>query len=260
MADDIRSLVLVLASQRSGSTLLCRDIENLGGMGVPKEHFLDIVGKNARQGLNEQDVMQQIAKGVRPADPSVAAVKLMVNYAPKIDAYIRGSAQVAPQKAVQNIFDWAQKRFDRVCIFALVRDNSLDQAISRAVANVTDIWHRHEKTLQGGDPYEGVKLPTDAVNMAILEALPQVVRQTKVIRQATTANPEICQLVSYDKLAESVEDSSQLLSAHARKAGFQPTKTQAVRHMRKLIDADKSTEIKAEFKTFLKRHLGEDFL
>lgn len=260
MTNDIRHLVLILASQRSGSTLLCRDIESLGGLGAPKEYFLSITGKNTRQGLNEQDVMQQIAKGVQSADPSVAAVKLMVNYAPKIDAYIRGGEEVAGQKAIQNILDWAQKRFDRVCVFALARDNSLDQAISRAVANVTDIWHRSERALQGGDPYEGIKLPVNAVNIAILEALPQVVRQTRVIRQVAKANPEICQIVSYDRLAESVEDSSQLLIAHALKTGFQPTKTLAVRQLRKLIDADKSIEIKAAFKTFLKRHLGEDFL
>jgi len=105
MTQPIRRLVLVLASQRSGSTLLCRDIESLGGMGVPGEHFLDILGTNERSDLTEDDVMACIEKGRDRKAPDVAGVKLMVNYAPKIDAYIRGGEQVGSNRALLNIID-----------------------------------------------------------------------------------------------------------------------------------------------------------
>ncbi|MDU9006519.1 Stf0 family sulfotransferase [Sedimentitalea todarodis] len=255
MTHELRAITLVLASQRSGSTLLCRDIESLGGMGAPREYFLDIVGRNTREGLTEADVLDQIARGVKPDAPGIGAVKLMVSYAPKIDSYIRGAEAVAPQKAVQNIIDWAQERFDRVNLVALVRGNSLEQAISRAVANMTDVWHRHEATTKDGDLYADVKLPTKALNLAILEALPGVIRQTQVVRRIAKANPDLCWLIKYEHLAASVEDSSAQLITHARKAGFEPTETMASRSLRKLIDKDKTEDFKANFKAFMKRHL-----
>ncbi|MCA8899613.1 MAG: hypothetical protein KDA53_00010 [Hyphomonas sp.] len=255
MTHELRAITLVLASQRSGSTLLCRDIESLGGMGAPREYFLDIVGRSARNGLTEADVLDRIARGVKPEAPGIGAVKLMVSYAPRIDSYIRGAEAVAPQKAVQNIIDWAQERFDRVNLIALVRGNSLEQAISRAVANMTDVWHRHEAGMKDGNPYAGAKLPTRALNLAILEALPGVIRQTGVIRHIVRANPDLCGLIKYEHLAASLEDSSAQLIAHARKVGFEPTETVATRSLQKLIDKDSTEVFKANFKAFMKRHL-----
>lgn len=255
MTQEMNAITLVLASQRSGSTLLCRDIESLGGMGAPREHFLEILGNNARAGLSEAEVLDCIALGVTKEAPGIGAVKLMVNYAPKIDAYISGGNQVAPYKAVQNIIDWAQGRFDKVNMVALVRSNALEQSISRAVASVTDIWHRNEAAVQGRDPYAEAKLPTKAVNMAILDALPSVIRQAEVIRRIARENADICQLIEYEHLAASAEETSALITAHARKAGFAPRGEVASRSLRKLIDEDKTATIKADFKAFMEHNL-----
>lgn len=260
MATDMRELVLVLASQRSGSTLLCRDLESLGGLGAPKEYFLDILGKNQRPGLGEKDVLEQISRGVTGEKSATGAVKLMVNYAPKIDAYIRGTDPVAPPRAIQNIIDWAQERFDRVCVFALVRNNSLDQAISRAVASVTDIWHRNEGALQGRDPYADVQLASAAINMAILEALPAVIRHKKIIRQIAKANPKICKLVTYETIAASEIKTSEILTAHATQIGLTPQHKKVSRNLQKLIDETRSQEIKSGFKAFMSQHLGGDVI
>lgn len=259
MSQKIRRLVLVLASQRSGSTLLCRDITSLGGLGIPKEHFLDILGKKSRPDLTEQDVMACLEKGRDPNSPDVAGVKLMVNYAPKIDGYIRGDAHVGASKAINNILNWARLRFDDVAVFALVRENSLDQAISRAVANATNIWHRNEAAVKRNDPYADIDLPIKELNMDILSSLPATVRQNQIIRQVARENPKLCRLISYENLAASVEGTSEALLQHASTHGFCPENTLAVRSLRKLIDEDRSKELKNHFRQFLSRQLGPDF-
>jgi hypothetical protein len=139
---------------------------------------------------------------------------------------------------------------------ALVRNNTLDQVISRAVAAATNIWHRNAAPLKSGDPYEGMALPTGALNMAILMELPGVIRQTVVVRQVAKAYPEQCLLIEYEHLADSVEASSRRLTEHARKAGFAPSGQVAVRSLRKLIDEDRSADFKADFKAFMERHTG----
>lgn len=251
MTHDLRAITLVLASQRSGSSLLCRDIESLGGMGAPREYFLNILGKNAREGLGEQDVLMQIAQGVLPVDPGIGAVKLMVNYAPQIDAYIRQTQPVGHLQALQNIIDWACGRFDRVNLIALVRINALDQAISRAMAQLTDVWHRKAELEAHADPYVGHKLEPRRVNMAILEALPGVIRQTEILQRIAARNAQICMMLDYDMLSGSIEESSRQIVGHARKAGFTPRSAVATRRMRKLLNDDRTVEIKAQFKSFL---------
>lgn len=257
MPEQLRAITLVIASQRSGSTLLCRDIESLGGMGAPKEHFLDILSgfKSGACKPTEQDVREMIARGATKKMPHVGAVKLMVNYAPKIDGFIRGAEPVGQFQAVQNIIDWAHASFEHVNLVALVRSNPLDQAISRAVARQTDIWHRRADVLAGEDLHEGADLNAKALNSAILRGLPNVISNSAVIRKIARSNSESCLLVQYEELANSVESTSKKITDHARKFGFSPKNERADRHLKKLIDDAKSQRIKADFKAHLERQL-----
>lgn len=65
------ALTLVIASQRSGSTLLCRDIESLGGMGAPREHFLDFLPgrRTAEIQATTADVLAGIERVSDPTPP-----------------------------------------------------------------------------------------------------------------------------------------------------------------------------------------------
>lgn len=255
---DMRAITLVIASQRSGSTLLCQDIASLRGMGAPREYFLDILNqpKQPKSTPTEADVLACIAKGIMPSDPATGAVKLMVNYAPKIDAFIRNAPPVAPPQAVQNIIAWADANFDRVNLVALIRTNALDQAISRAVAGLTDIWHRRlARNPVGTDPYGEKKLAPRVLNMAILENLPAVLEQNAIIRDIARRNAERCLLIDYETLAASVEETSERIVAHARAFGFEPTRNLASRDLRKLIEADRAAAIRKDFRKFMEQRV-----
>lgn len=254
----MRAITLVIASQRSGSTLLCQDIASLRGMGAPREYFLDILNqpKQPKTSPTEADVLACIAKGIMPSDPATGAVKLMVNYAPKIDAFIRNTAPVAPPQALQNIIAWADASFDRVNLVALIRTNALDQAISRAVANLTDIWHRRSNQLpDGADPYAEKKLAPRVLNMAILDNLPSVLRQNAIIRDVARRHADRCLLIDYETLAASVEKTSERIVDHARAFGFEPGRSLATRDLRKLIEADRAAEIRNDFRKFMEQRV-----
>jgi len=144
-------------------------------------------------------------------------------------------------------------------VFALVRENCLDQAISRAVASATNIWHRNEKAVKGKDIYADVNVPTKALNMEILTSLPVTVRQNQAIRQIVRDTGPMSKLITYENLAASVEETSELICKHAVANGFTPARDLAKRSLRKLIDEDRSKEIKAHFRQFMQRHMGQDF-
>lgn len=226
-------------------------------MGAPREYFLDILecSKTAEIQPTEEDVLEMIARGVTKGAPTVGAVKLMVNYAPRIDAFIRNGETTSQVKAIQNIIDWARSRFERVNLEALVRANTLDQAISRAVANETRIWHRREKTLSGRDPHAESSLNTRSLNLGILNAIPSVISNTEVIRRIARANRDSCLMLNYEDLATSPDKTSRSLVEHARRAGFKPNERTVRRELQKLIDPEKSQRIRGDFKAFLEHKL-----
>ena len=181
----------------------------------------------------------------------------MVNYAPRIDAILQGTQETGAPKALKNILDWATERFARINLVVLVRKDPLDQAISRAVAGLTDIWHRNAAALpEGSDPYSDRKLPPKAVNMAILDNLPGVLRQNEILRDFARQNADRCLLVEYETLAADLAGTSARLVDHARKAGFTPARNMAERNLRKLIDAERAETIRSDFRRFMKKRIG----
>ena len=256
--DELRGLTLVIASPRSGSSLLCRDINSLGGLGDPKEYFLDGVVRKRQGGAkpSEADVLRMIRCGATEDTPHIGAVKLMVTYAPQVDAAIRNAKPVGPARAVQNIIDWAQDRFDKVNLIALTRQNCLEQAISHAVARMTGVWNRSAKTMKTSNPYKDVEFDDRQLNRKILEALPRVLTNTEAIERIAERNRQTCLKLNYEELTASMDSVSRRLVAHARRAGFAPQREMAVRQLQKLIDDEMAMTIKMDFRKYLERELG----
>lgn len=251
-----KELTIVLASQRSGSTVLCQDVAAVGGLGVPNEYFLRIVGHNKPQDPGEQHVLDAIARGGDPERPEATAIKMMINQAPPVASYILGGAPQPPAQATQSVIDWARARFERVAIIALVRDNSLDQAISKAVANASQTWHMDSKTGKAGKPAQDFDHTSDRFQMEILKALPLFISQKKIIQKIVRENADIAHLLHYADIAAQPEDTAQSIGAHARSLGFSPKDQPSNRTLKKLVDNERSTQIKASFRAFMDRHSG----
>lgn len=253
MVHDLDALTLVLATQRSGSTLLCRDIESLGGMGVPRENFLGLAEQAERESLAEPDVLARIARGATDDEPRTGAVKLMVGQAPTVDAVLRGAARPRSQQAaLRHVVDWAFGRFDRVFLVVLFR-NALDQAISHTVASSRGLFHATDA--------DDVTVASDALvpeqlNPVILAQLQRFLAQRRLLAQVAEQYADRALLLTYDELTGATEQATERLLSHARAQGFTPHRDTVSRTMVKVIDTELSQRLRESFLGYLATETG----
>jgi LPS sulfotransferase NodH len=252
MANAPDALTLVLATQRSGSTLLCRDIESLGGLGGPRESFLGLAEQAEHESVSEDDILERIARGATESDPRIGAVKMMVGQAPTVDAAIRGGRRRGQLVALQHVVDWALERFERVFMVILVR-NALDQAISFVVASSTGLFHAGDVADRAGSAADLV--PED-LNPLILAQLQRFLAQRRVLTLIGEEYADRALMLSYAELTRQTERTTDRLVAHARAQGFAPQRTSVTRTMTKVIDDNVSDRLRESFLAYLTTETG----
>ena len=253
MPHALDALTLVLATQRSGSTLLCRDIESLGGLGGPREYFLGLAEEAEHGSVSEDDVLERIARGATESDPRIGAVKMMVGQAPAVDAMIRGGRRRGQRVALQHVVEWAFERFERVFMVILVR-NALDQAISFVVASSTGFFHASD--VADIRAASAAELVPEDLNPLILAQLQRFLAQRRVLTLIGEEYADRALMLSYDELTRQMERTTNRLVAHARAQGFAPHRTSVTRTMMKVIDEDVSDRLRESFLAFLSTETG----
>ena len=253
MPANLDALTLVLSSQRSGSTLLCWDIESLGGLGAPREHFLGLHEQAARSPVTEADILDRIARGATDSDPHVGAVKLMISYTSFIDAAIHGRQRRGPLPALRRVVGWAAQSFDRVFLVILVR-NALDQAISRAVAATTDVYHASDAA--DLSRVATAELVPEVLNPLILNQLRKVLEHRRVLTEVATEFGDLALLLTYDDLTVRTAATTQRLIAHATAHGFTPRRTTVTRSLLKVIDTERRDRLRESFLAHLRTESG----
>lgn len=241
----LHSLTLVLSSARSGSTLLCRDIASLGGLGAPREYFKVTKKRDdirRRPPSSEADVLARVALGVRDEAPGVAGVKLMLPQASVTYSAISGR-QLPPDKAMAGVVEWARERFDRVLLVFLFR-NALDQAISRIVAHATGVFHSTERRPGPGD---AAVLAIDDMNQRIMSELVAVVRNRDMLAEVLGEHEDIALALTYDEVAGDVDAYTRRLLAHAQAQGFEPQGEAVERVLTKVISPERSAALRQGF-------------
>ena len=134
-----KRLVLVFATQRSGSTLLCQTLQRMGGLGAPDEYFQKVDPSVAS---DDSDLMSILAKrGRLKLDEPTVGVKIMVNHTKRV-AECLGLNPKTPAEAMQGISNWAHDKFDSVGAVVIRRRSMFDQTISRVEAQKTGVYHR----------------------------------------------------------------------------------------------------------------------
>jgi LPS sulfotransferase NodH len=245
--DDLHSLTLVLASARSGSSLLCRDLRSLGGLGFPKEYLTGLDKQARQEPVSEQHVLERLAQGCQDDAPGVAATKLMAGQAGFTYQALVGRPAANRNEALSGVISWARDRFDRVFVVFLVR-NALDQAISRVVAESTGIYHSTDAAFRSADEAAA----TDGMNAEILAQVPWAHRERSTLLAAHSAHADVSMLVTYEELTRRVDETTRRLVAHAREAGFQVRNDVATRKLQKVISPERSSRIRESFLEFLR--------
>ncbi|WP_112321220.1 Stf0 family sulfotransferase [Oceanibium sediminis] len=250
-------LTLVLANQRSGSTLLCQDIFSLGGMGRPGEYFLKVVGGGKpKPGVTEATIRDILQQPQATGDSGVAAIKLMVNYAPRIIQYITGDqdSRPEPEAACKAFIDWARQNFDGVNLIVLTRENAIDQAISRITAKRTGVYH--SQGAAGSTPQDlFAKDNPEKLRNAILRAAMIAAEERDVLLRVAAANPDIALHLTYESIAASVEDTSRRLHEQASRFRMTPRAAVAQRTLRKLVTDETADRLRAGVRAYVESRL-----
>lgn len=247
------SLTLVLSSARSGSTLLCRDIASLGGLGFPREYLKGFGAVARRRAVTESDVLDRMTRGARDDAPGVAALKLMVPQAAPAYRAI-GGRQLPHGEALTQVVTWARQRFDRVFLVFLVR-NALDQAISNVVARATGVFHSTDRAATDGSAGE---LPVDGddLNRRILHHLVGVVRNQQILCAVHADHADLGLMLTYEDLTRDVEGTTRRLVGHARAQGLEVRREVVDRKLTKVLSDDRSAAIRSSFLDFLSSEPG----
>lgn len=127
--------IVLCATQRCGSTLVCEDMRNTGMLGQPEEYFIpwdvDKVDRDWKK------LLRKMVR-TRSSDNGVFAVKVMASYLANIDACM--ATFVEPEIESPYFCHFRDLFADALWIFVM-RENVGKQAISQVIAQQTGINH-----------------------------------------------------------------------------------------------------------------------
>lgn len=214
-------LCLVISSQRSGSTMLCADLARLGKMGVPSEYFWPITDKTI---TCPNDIRKVIKQGCKPSDPKHAGIKVMLNYLPPITRALNQEFRLPPGRpremgiseredyhfeAARKFVEWCLYTYEEVSLFILVRNRSVEQAISRVVARNSGIYHLEPGGCSIGQAEVMIeRIPSWLLNLQILEVLPTVIWENRVLRRLQSHFGSICCSLTYEELVRNQPETA----------------------------------------------------
>jgi LPS sulfotransferase NodH len=229
---------VILGTQRSGSTLLCAELTDIGGMGAPGEHFLGWL-QQARPSarLLPPDILNALKLG-RSKDGTIG-LKLMTDYLPRL-------ATAAAERATETTAEQHSAGFLRslaeltgpTAYYRIVRRDVFDQALSRYMAFATGVYFLTEHGVLTGGDNAGAKRSPEAV----LETFhPPTLHQYEIdIAEENAFLTRICDALDAPVLTvvyeELVDDRDPVLRACCAHAGVSPPPEWPRRWMKKVVD------------------------
>lgn len=130
--------IIILATQRSGSTLICDDLRNVGKLGLPEEYFIP-ANKLTKEPENCRNFIKRIIEKSKDTLTCISAVKIMGDQLERANQVYNIAELDQANKNSQYLY-LHNARFVIYCY----RANLIKQAISRLMARKTGICHRIE--------------------------------------------------------------------------------------------------------------------
>jgi LPS sulfotransferase NodH len=139
--------IVILSTQRSGSTLVCDDFAGTGKLGIPTEHFLKF-DNNEKRNLNY--IQTYLAKNAT-TNNGVEAVKIMANQLDAINQLYK-ECGVTPYRKPwyrnkkNNPYKYLFETFKDAVFFRVYRQDKVAQAVSLYFSERTDVFHLVENS------------------------------------------------------------------------------------------------------------------
>ncbi len=136
MSVDAQDLV-VLSTQRSGSTMVCDDLAGTNMLGYPSEYFIKVIDSFFEAGDDGLGALIKDAYDRGLSKNRISSVKIMSNQIALIGEVLLKAHFVNEEGP-----DLAFARYFKKAMFVRVfRDDKVAQAISRVMARKTDVYH-----------------------------------------------------------------------------------------------------------------------
>jgi len=134
---------VILATQRSGSTMLCKDVHSLEVLGSPDEHFWPLLQKHDPNKTGE-DFLQSFLINGNTTNSDYYSIKLMYDYLHKFGFWVSDRTLPFDQNTEyyrKYAINFFLENFDDVKFVYLTRKNKFEQALSHYRAVKTSVFH-----------------------------------------------------------------------------------------------------------------------
>jgi len=227
---------IILATQRTGSTLLCSEFEDLGGLGRPGEHFLPWLRAHPQDEEITEEALEEIFSRGRD-DGGRIGLKLMAGYLPDIGRAF-GSNDADPLKRAHHALKGLETCLGPVAYFRLDRSDVFDQALSAYLATATGLFFR----TSDGEVTDAKHAETESHHTA-LAAFDGKLFDTYIdqVERDKAFLSEICAGMDASILHLTYEDLTQkrheTLTRCCEHGGMPPPETLPKRWMRKVVQS-----------------------
>ena len=140
-ATNKKSKIIIVATQRSGSTMVCDDLRGTGQLGWPTEIYDNLMNKEP---LSAEELFSAYSEQINHVTTAnnICAFKIMANQLSYIDALHHKINALTPKK--YSNYELIKKTYADAIWVKIERKEKVRQAISRLLAVHTDTYHLAE--------------------------------------------------------------------------------------------------------------------
>lgn len=210
--------LIILATQRTGSTLLCSELGAIGGLGQPGEHLLSWRrARGAGQRLDVPALAEASAPGL-DADGWVGH-KIMSDYLGELAAAWGGGGPEAGPAHQARFIEWLCEHIGPTAVIRISRSDRLDQALSRYLAAETGLYFRAvDGICQYGDTghRSSLDVAVDGLSLARINRIIGKINREEAALDAVCARLDALVLqIEYEALAADREETMARCLGHA---------------------------------------------
>ncbi|MDK9694694.1 MAG: Stf0 family sulfotransferase, partial [Sulfurimonas sp.] len=129
--------LVILATQKNGSIIVCNDIAETGVLGKPSEHFIKVIENLGKVSSEEMKTLIDNVFEKGKTSNGLSAIKIMSNQIARIGKALK-EVNISQGNDYQEVF----YTYFKDSIFArVIRNDKVAQAVSRIMARQTNVYH-----------------------------------------------------------------------------------------------------------------------
>ena len=254
----INTFCLVLSAQRSGSTLFCRKLANIGGLGVPDEYALKLIRSNLK--ITDETFQQSLEEySYKSIQGNSCGLKIMLDYSHKLISHLipstrtlrPGESRLDCVQEISNFIDYLEVNFDKTAFFILSRRNCVELAVSRASSIYNGKEKRHNLAGKNLFADDFLEITDESfVFDKILDRLPKAIREISLLTEVAEKISSKAIHIQYEDLINEEDCVTTKITKYLTRRGItteDPTAFSQETGLFKVLNPLKQKELSSKF-------------